>query len=322
MVDDDRARWLDPAKIAAVLTALAAVITAVVALRGTFGSSTETGSATSTPSARGTPSVRPSDAPSQVTATPLAGQVTPPARASSATSSPAAQPTAEAGRIEDDALIVSWSLEETDPAGGETYAFPPGTQASFGWPTDQANGPGVDPFGFARRGGGIAAGHQAVRMVIHGKSDTPVVISRLRPVMVEARSPQSMAYLVKLGYGCGIEPVRTAEFDFDRTPIRSRFSTGEGTSPDKKRKSLVLSVSRTDPETITAVGLARKADVSWALDVVYEYNGEMRSLRIDRHGDPFRVTGVSAGTPQKIYGFTSSVLQDDQPGPISYDGYC
>jgi hypothetical protein len=209
--------------------------------------------------------------------------------------------------VADDSLEVTISLDPgDDPRSGESYVFPAGSITAASWPNQMTS---IRDFSLAN--GGVAAGEQAVELIIRTRSEEPVLITKIAPRVVAQRTPRQADYLVKHPYGCGVAVVRHAVFDFDVRPPSAGYVTGEDTLETPK-DSLLLEVTPQDPEVVTVLARATQSETRWELLLTYNVGGQTRKLAIRPDAQPFTVTGVPSDTPTYVY----SSLRALEPSPF------
>jgi hypothetical protein len=153
---------------------------------------------------------------------------------------------------------------------------------------DAVNG-GVYGF-WARNHGGVPAHHRLIRLIVRARGDDVVVVNGLRILVHDRRDPLAGWY-VRSG-ACGPGEVRKANIDLDQQPPRVEFYERDDASP---KRSLTLKVSRDDIEIIDIEAITTRFDVTWSAELLYEVGGETNSVRVDDHGQPFRVSAVAKG---------------------------
>ncbi|KHL11131.1 hypothetical protein CLV56_2954 [Mumia flava] len=221
---------------------------------------------------------------------------------------------ATAWSAEDDVLSVSVTQSFGGfPGAGATFLMPPGAIVPEEWPRRLE-----DPEDFARQHGGVAAGAEAATLVVRTDLADPVVVTSITPRVVERRLVEPGSYAVKVPYGCGVMPVRTALADFETDPVSISYETGEGDPPGD---ALVLRVSRDEPEAVTVQGSSRSEAVQWEVVLAYETTEGTGTLPVQGPGGPFVVTAVPEDTP--VYWFTDGQgLEPDTTGVGDPYGYC
>jgi hypothetical protein len=144
----------------------------------------------------------------------------------------------------------------------------------------------VGRYVWAHAMGGIDAFETAVRLVVRGNSDAPIVLNDLR-VQVVARRPVVHGTLVSyFGLGAG-QPVRYFNINLDPKLPSVKF-VGDN---DATKTFFPYQVSKSDVEVFDVLAdLTRPEDVSWRLLLDYSAAGEDGTLTIDNHGAPFRTT--------------------------------
>lgn len=214
-----------------------------------------------------------------------------PTQSVSASPTPSASHPGGLAAVSDGTLDVAVSLAPADdPRAGEAYAFPPNAISPTTWPNQMLE---IGPF--ARSHGGAAAGSGVVELVLRTRQSQPLVVTRILPRVVEARTLGPIDYVAKNAYGCGVMPVREAEADFDAQPPTVVYRPGD--EENRETDSLILSVSQDEPEIITVTARTTTHDVRWEIVLTYESGSTTKDLVVRANGEPFVVTGAPDGVP-------------------------
>jgi hypothetical protein len=130
---------------------------------------------------------------------------------------------------------------------------------------------------WAHSRGGIDAYWTLIRLVVQGRSSTPVVLQALQ-VEVVSGEPPSGRTLVKFQPVAGGIPVRTLNVELDRTPPTVQFEEGPG---------FPLRVSSGELEVIDLLAHTASCTCRWVATLHFTADGESDSVTIDDHGQPF-----------------------------------
>jgi hypothetical protein len=152
---------------------------------------------------------------------------------------------------------------------------------------DAVNG---EVYGYwARDHGGVPAHHRLIRLIARARGDDVVVVNGLRILVHDRRDPPAGWY-VRSG-ACGPGEVRKANIDLDQPPRVEFYERDDA----PRKRSLTLQVSRDDIEIIDIMATTTRFDVTWSAEPLYEVRGKTDSIRVDDHGEPFRVIAVAKG---------------------------
>jgi hypothetical protein len=135
--------------------------------------------------------------------------------------------------------------------------------------------------------GGIDAGSTVLRLVIRGRSDSPVILDNLEVEVADARPPLRGTLVSYLGQGAG-EPVRFFEINLDHQPATVKYlQKGEDTAVFPYR------VSKTDVEVFDIYAYTLRHDVRWRLRLDYTSADKQGTMVFDDQGRPFETTAVA-----------------------------
>jgi hypothetical protein len=130
--------------------------------------------------------------------------------------------------------------------------------------------------------GGVALDSEAVRLVLTGRGRSPVVITQIRPIVLQ-RNPPLHGWWIKPELGGQIK-LHLVQANLNCSPPTSLFVTDHHASPDMQ-----LTVNRSDVEELEVEVFATTSYVRWGLDINYVSAGKVRVLHVL---DPnFAVTG-------------------------------
>lgn len=140
---------------------------------------------------------------------------------------------------------------------------------------------------WAEAHGGVPGSPEVVRFELRGKSDEPVTITAIKPELVGPRAAPVRGWYIAEPAGCGVETIRLANIDLDRTPPKIGYLRDDS-SPETTH--LALSVTRTDSEQIELWAYTHASTVAWRARVFYTGPDGPGSVLVDDRGKPFRVT--------------------------------
>lgn len=160
--------------------------------------------------------------------------------------------------------------------------------------------PGAAPAGEtdwrADRAAFIALGSQSMRVSLRGLVESPVIVTHIRPVVLERSEPKSGWYIVP-GFGGGL-PVHTFIADLDAKPPVARICYLDGDGEYQLQEAYAFKVSHTDVEYLEVQAFTTTGFVRWGLDIDYDEQGQHGTLCI--RDDRFQVTALS----DAAHGFT------------------
>jgi hypothetical protein len=141
--------------------------------------------------------------------------------------------------------------------------------------------------------GAIDADSTVVRVVVTGRSPTPVVITDLRVIMRDRRPPLqgicvSYSRLETHPSTYSI-PVRTYEVSLDAEPPKA-LQTVKHTGSDPLTYRYAVSV--TESEVFRIVARVRGYDCTWVGELAWMSGDRKGSIIIDDNGKPFRTTST------------------------------
>lgn len=139
--------------------------------------------------------------------------------------------------------------------------------------------------------GGVDAISTLLRVVVQGRTPSPVVLHGLRVTVVSRNQPIDGIY-VTFQPDLGGIPVRLAIIDLDTQPPTLSFE--DGLKGNEER--FPLQVSQEEVEVFDILAVSSDCDCAWYLSLDFESGGKQGSITIDDHGHPFR-TVVPGGIP-------------------------
>jgi len=144
------------------------------------------------------------------------------------------------------------------------------------------------------RHGGVSEGHQTVRLVLNGQSDAPVIVTQIRPFVIERDPPlRGWQFLPEQGAGVSVRFVE-ASLDCPEHPALLIVPNPQTGQIARRTASIDLQVSRSDVEVLEVTVYSTRSYVRWGLEVTYVSRGEVSTLRVT---DPrLRLTGQVLGT--------------------------
>jgi hypothetical protein len=158
--------------------------------------------------------------------------------------------------------------------------------------------------------GGIPQGRQTVRLVLTGRTNQPVIITRIRPVIIERQPPLAGWWFVpEQGGGVFVRFVE-ANLDCPRHPavlVVPNRRTGQIT---RRTTSIDLQVSRSEVEELEVTAFTNRSYVRWGLEVTFVADGDIKTLKVT---DPrLRVNGEAVGTLRTFTDFPRDAPQQRQ----------
>ena len=144
------------------------------------------------------------------------------------------------------------------------------------------------------RHGGVSEGRQTVRLVLNGQSDAPVIVTQIRPFVIERDPPlRGWQFLPEQGAGVSVRFVE-ASLDCPEHPALLIVPNPQTGQIARRTASIDLQVSRSDVEVLEVTVYSTRSYVRWGLEVTYVSRGEVSTLRVT---DPrLRLTGQVPGT--------------------------
>lgn len=165
----------------------------------------------------------------------------------------------------------------------ENYTFVvPGPIVSVGRPPNGESEHGR--YDWAKSMGGIDAGSTVVRLIIRGRSESPVILNNLRVEVVKKAAPVAGTLVSYFGQGAG-QPVRFFEIDLDRSdPTVDYLKQGN------KNVVFPYRVSNSDVEVFDVYAYTLFHDVHWRLHLDYTTSSKEETMTFDDRGEPFETT--------------------------------
>lgn len=134
----------------------------------------------------------------------------------------------------------------------------------------------------------------SVDFVAQYTSDDPLLITDIRPVVVERRAPIEGTQVAPYG-GTGVD-ARLISFNLDddnAQPTQENPISGE-------QWRFPLRIAKGDDEFFSIIGRTEAHDVTWFLEIDYVLGGEELTARVDNDGQPFRTSATTA-VDQQVY---------------------
>ncbi|MFI8371669.1 helix-turn-helix domain-containing protein [Streptomyces sp. NPDC085466] len=160
--------------------------------------------------------------------------------------------------------------------------------------------PPQDTRGWARALGGIDGGHMQLQVTVTGRTQEPVVLSRLHIRVVDRdEPPERAAYSMGDGCGSGITP---QTFDVDLDAPRPYVKPVAGQDGDRvvPAKDFPYQVATGNAEVLNLDVHTEEHAVAWYLELEWSTGDRKGVLRIDDGGEPFRTHAVEGRT---VYGY-------------------
>jgi hypothetical protein len=123
-----------------------------------------------------------------------------------------------------------------------------------------------------------------VRLTIRGRTDEPVTVTAIRPIVVRRTAPMKGWYVASPT--CGPEPIRIATIDLDRVPPSIAWFSNRGES----LRDVAFSVTRTDLEIFEPHVFSARSTVDWKAQFFYSAPDGDGSVIVTDGGRPFRFT--------------------------------
>lgn len=149
-------------------------------------------------------------------------------------------------------------------------------------------------YSWAHSLGGVDAYNTLIRIVVRGRSSSPVVLQGLQADVVDGKPP-TQGTLVQYRPAAGGLPVRRLGIDLDSTPPTVQVIGGRG---------FPLWVSNGEIEVLDVLATTSKHRL-WEATLHYTAGGESGSITIDNDGEPFETT-VPANTDETFNCFEAS----------------
>ena len=133
-----------------------------------------------------------------------------------------------------------------------------------------------------------------LRLVLNGQSDAPVIVTQIRPFVIERDPPlRGWQFLPEQGAGVSVRFVE-ANLDCPEHPALLIVPNPQTGQIARRTASIDLQVSRSDVEVLEVTVYSTRSYVRWGLEVTYVSRGEVSTLRVT---DPrLRLTGQAPGT--------------------------
>jgi hypothetical protein len=176
----------------------------------------------------------------------------------------------------------------------------------------------LEPWEAFTNDGPVDVGVNELEVVLAGRSDQPVVITRARVEVVAQTAIGSGVHVTYAGQGCGgpeEELLLQIRLDGAAPAIKASGRDASGKFAELPPPWSVT-VSDTKPVTMHVQALAFEHDVQWRLVLDYSASGRTGTMRIDDSGKPFRVTGITAANPRYTVLETGGVERDS-----AHDGF-
>ena len=161
-------------------------------------------------------------------------------------------------------------------------------------------------YAWAHDMGGVDAWDTLIRVVISGKSASPVLLEDLNINVISRRHPPSGTYISYTGLGAAVG-TRFVDVDLDSQPPRWQF-IGDNSQPTDN--PFPLQVTDTEVEVFDIEATTSRCDCTWTAELLYSADGEDGTLSITNGGRPFETTAVQGWTPNQVGG--------EQPRLTSY----
>ncbi|MFD4375487.1 helix-turn-helix domain-containing protein [Streptomyces sp. NPDC058486] len=160
--------------------------------------------------------------------------------------------------------------------------------------------PPQDTRGWARALGGIDGGHMQLQVTVTGRTQEPVVLSRLRVRVVGRDSPpERTAYSMGDGCGSGITP-QTFDVDLDAPRPYVKAVAGQDGDRVVPAKDFPYQVATGDAEVLNLDVHTEEYAVAWYLELEWSTGARKGTVRIDDGGQPFRTHAIEGRT---VYGY-------------------
>lgn len=160
--------------------------------------------------------------------------------------------------------------------------------------------PPQDTRPWARALGGIDGGHMQLQVTVTGRTQEPVVLSRLSVRVVERdRPPERAAYSMGDGCGSGITP-QTFDVDLDAPRPYVKAVAGQDGDRVVPAKDFPYKVATGDPQVLNLDVHTEEHAVAWYLELEWSTGDRKGTVRIDDGGEPFRTHAIEGRT---VYGY-------------------
>ncbi|WP_369213940.1 hypothetical protein [Streptomyces flavofungini] len=202
-------------------------------------------------------------------------------------------------QFSDDPSMLAVVSSTVDPAnnceGGGGYVFPGPASSLRGFQKYLGGAGGRGPYLAAHRG--VPADYLLVQLTVQSRSDTAIVIDRLKiNVKGKIKPPQRSSFIAPFGQ-CGEAEVRNLAFNLDRSATSYRAVQVKGLDDKRQLGKLPATITRDEPEVITVIPYTLKAGYRFTVELSWIEDGERRSMEIDDKGHPFSmVSRVNSDT--------------------------
>ncbi|MFD6758281.1 helix-turn-helix domain-containing protein [Streptomyces roseolus] len=160
--------------------------------------------------------------------------------------------------------------------------------------------PPQDTRPWARALGGVDGGHMQLQVTVTGRTQEPVVLSRLSVRVVERdRPPGGTAYSMGDGCGSGITP-QTFDVDLDASRPYVKPVAGQDGDRIVPAKDFPYKVATGDPQVLNLDVHTEEHAVAWYLELEWSTGDRKGTVRIDDGGEPFRTQAIEGRT---VYGY-------------------
>ncbi|MFE5796729.1 helix-turn-helix domain-containing protein [Streptomyces sp. NPDC056503] len=156
--------------------------------------------------------------------------------------------------------------------------------------------PPQDTRPWARALDGIDGGHMQLQVTVTGRTQEPVVLSRLRVRVVERdRPPARTVYSMGDGCGSGITP-QTFGVDLDAPRPYVKAVAGHDGDRVVPAKDFPYKVATGDPQVLNLDVHTEEYAVAWYLELEWSTGDRKGTVRIDDGGQPFRTHAIEGRT--------------------------
>ncbi|MFI8521308.1 helix-turn-helix domain-containing protein [Streptomyces sp. NPDC085481] len=152
--------------------------------------------------------------------------------------------------------------------------------------------PPQDTRGWARALGGTDGGHMQLQLTVTGRTQAPVVLSKLNVRVVERGEPLDGAvYSMADGCGSGITP---QTFDLDLDAPRPFLKPVAGHDADRvvPAKDFPYQVATGDAQVLNLDVHTEKHVSAWYLELEWSSGAQRGTVRVDDGGEPFRTSAI------------------------------
>ncbi|MFF9146053.1 helix-turn-helix domain-containing protein [Streptomyces sp. NPDC014861] len=215
------------------------------------------------------------------------------------------------------AFLVARGGEKEPPAGSAVPAAPAPLNAgvsSYNWaePCGQyfvldqrpehvpPPPPPQDTRGWGRALGGIDGGHMQLQVTVTGRTQEPVVLSRLHVRVVDRDEPPEHAvYSMGDGCGSGITP-QTFAVDLDAPRPYVKPVAGQDGDRVVPAKNFPYQVATGNAQVLNLDVHTEEHAVAWYLELDWSTGDRKGTVRVDDGGQPFRTSAIEGRT---VYGY-------------------